>query len=46
VGANAPAAPKELSIPDQIQQLDALRQAGTISEAEFQAKKTELLGRM
>lgn len=34
------------SIPDQIQQLDALRQQGVLTEAEFQAKKAELLRRM
>ena len=34
------------SIPDQIEQLDRLRRAGTITEDEFQAKKTELLRRL
>jgi membrane protein YdbS with pleckstrin-like domain len=34
------------SIYDQIEQLSRLRDQGMISEAEFQAKKTELLGRM
>jgi uncharacterized membrane protein YdbT with pleckstrin-like domain len=34
------------SVPEQIQQLDALRQQGVLTEAEFQAKKAELLGRM
>lgn len=34
------------SIADQINQLAALRDQGHISEAEFQAKKAELLGRM
>lgn len=34
------------SIPEQIQQLDALRQQGVISEEEFQAKKADLLNRM
>lgn len=34
------------SIPEQIQQLDALRQQGVLTEAEFQAKKAELLRRM
>jgi membrane protein YdbS with pleckstrin-like domain len=34
------------SIYDQIEQLARLRDQGMISEAEFQAKKTELLGRM
>lgn len=35
-----------LSIPEQIEQLDQLRLRGVITEAEFQTKKTELLGRM
>jgi uncharacterized membrane protein YdbT with pleckstrin-like domain len=34
------------SIPDQIAKLDALRQSGAISDAEFQAKKSQLLDRM
>jgi membrane protein YdbS with pleckstrin-like domain len=34
------------SIPEQIEHLARLRDQGTLSEAEFQAKKTELLGRM
>lgn len=34
------------SIPEQIQQLDALRQQGVVTEAEFQAKKADLLHRM
>jgi uncharacterized membrane protein YdbT with pleckstrin-like domain len=33
-------------IPDLIAELDQLRKAGTISEAEFEAKKRELLGKM
>lgn len=41
-GAPDPAA----SIPDQIDQLDQLRRRGVISGAEFEAKKTELLGRL
>lgn len=36
----------ELSIPDQIDRLDDLRRRGVISDAEFQAKKTQLLDRM
>jgi hypothetical protein len=36
----------ELSIPEQIEQLDGLRQRGLISDAEFQAKKADLLNRM
>ena len=39
VGASA-------SIPDQIAQLGALRDQGVLTEAEFQAKKNELLDRM
>ena len=34
------------SIPDQIDQLDRLRQRGVISDAEFHSKKAELLGRL
>ncbi len=34
------------SIPEQIDQLDALRKRGVISEEEFERKKIELLGRM
>jgi uncharacterized membrane protein YdbT with pleckstrin-like domain len=34
------------SIPEQIEALDQLRLRGVITEAEFQAKKAELLGRM
>ena len=34
------------SIPEQIQQLDVLRQQGAVSDAEFQAKKADLLNRM
>ena len=41
-----PAAPVPGGIPEQIEQLAALRDRGVISEAEFQAKKTELLGRL
>lgn len=39
-----PAAPE--SIPDQIARLDQLRQQGALTQAEFDAKKQELLGRM
>jgi uncharacterized membrane protein YdbT with pleckstrin-like domain len=42
-GAPAAAAP---SIHEQINQLAALRDQGHLTEEEFQAKKTELLGRM
>lgn len=42
----APAAVPAASIPEQIAQLDELRMRGVITDAEFQAKKTELLSRM
>ena len=43
----APAAPAPSASPaDLLSQLDALRQHGVLSEAEFQAKKAELLKRM
>ena len=44
ISGGRPAA--EASIPEQIQQLDALRQQGVLTEAEFQAKKADLLRRM
>ena len=34
------------SIPEQIEQLDALRRQGTISDEEFETKKRDLLDRM
>jgi uncharacterized membrane protein YdbT with pleckstrin-like domain len=37
---------QEESIPDQIAELAKLRDQGVVSDAEFQAKKAELLGRM
>jgi uncharacterized membrane protein YdbT with pleckstrin-like domain len=37
---------RELSIPEQIEKLDELRQRGVISQAEFDAKKAQLLDRM
>jgi hypothetical protein len=37
---------RDLSIPEQITQLDELRKKGLIDDAEFQAKKTTLLERM
>lgn len=37
---------RELSIPEQIEKLDDLRQRGAISQAEFDAKKAQLLERM
>ena len=36
----------ELSVPEQIEKLDELRQRGVISQAEFDAKKAQLLERM
>jgi uncharacterized membrane protein YdbT with pleckstrin-like domain len=49
-GLAAPAAPAPAaaaaSIPEQIQQLATLRDQGTITPAEFEAKKSELLKRM
>jgi uncharacterized membrane protein YdbT with pleckstrin-like domain len=46
VGAVHGSQPTERSIPEQIEQLDSLRQRGLISDAEFQAKKADLLNRM
>ena len=37
---------RELSIPEQIDKLDDLRSRGVISQAEFDAKKAQLLDRM
>jgi uncharacterized membrane protein YdbT with pleckstrin-like domain len=37
---------RELSIPEQLEKLDELRQRGVISKAEFDAKKQQLLDRM
>jgi len=37
---------RSISIPEQIDKLDELRQRGVISQAEFNAKKTQLLERM
>jgi len=37
---------REPSVPEQIEKLDDLRQRGIISQAEFDAKKTQLLERM
>ncbi|HET6873572.1 MAG TPA: PH domain-containing protein [Acidimicrobiales bacterium] len=38
--------PAPASIPDQIEQLDRLRQRGVISDEEFAAKKADLLNRL
>ena len=43
--ATAPS-PPAASVPEQIEQLARLRDAGHITEAEYEAKKAELLGRM
>lgn len=37
---------RELSIPEQIEKLDELKTRGVISQAEFDAKKSQLLDRM
>ncbi|MHB8669998.1 MAG: SHOCT domain-containing protein [Acidimicrobiales bacterium] len=37
---------RELSVPEQLEKLDELRQRGVISQAEFDDKKAQLLGRM
>jgi uncharacterized membrane protein YdbT with pleckstrin-like domain len=39
-------APRDLSIPEQIDQLSELHQRGVLSDAEFARKKAELLDRM
>jgi hypothetical protein len=38
--------PVQATIPEQIEQLAALRDSGALTEAEFEAKKVELLARM
>ena len=45
-GATSAAAPGGPSIADQVNQLAALRDQGHLSEAEFQAKKAELIDRL
>jgi uncharacterized membrane protein YdbT with pleckstrin-like domain len=44
--APAPAAAPAASVPEQIEQLAALRDQGHITDAEYEQKKSELLGRM
>jgi hypothetical protein len=39
-------APRAATIPEQIAQLADLRDRGLLSDAEFEAKKAEMLGRM
>ena len=43
---NRMAGRRELSVPQQLEKLDELRQRGVISQAEFDAKKSQLLDRM
>ncbi len=45
-GAAAPPTQPDASIPAQLEQLDDLRKRGVITEAEFAAKKADLLNRM
>ena len=48
-GANeaaAAATAREMSIPEQLEKLDELRKRGVITDAEFNAKKAQLLDRM
>ena len=45
-GSGGSAGPGTWPITAQIEQLDALRRRGLISDAEFEAKKTELLDRL
>ncbi len=44
--ADRMAGKRDLSIPEQIEKLDELRQRGVITSAEFEAKKTQLLDRL
>jgi uncharacterized membrane protein YdbT with pleckstrin-like domain len=44
--ADRTAGQRELSVPEQIEKLDELRQRGLITNAEFDAKKAQLLDRM
>ena len=37
---------RDLSIPEQIEKLDELRQRGVVTEAEFEASKADLLDRI
>jgi membrane protein YdbS with pleckstrin-like domain len=45
-GAGAGPAPAAWTIPAQIEQLDGLRRRGLITDAEFEAKKSQLLDRL
>jgi uncharacterized membrane protein YdbT with pleckstrin-like domain len=44
--ASAAAGQRELSVPEQLEKLDELRQRGVLTQAEFDAKKAQLLDRM
>jgi uncharacterized membrane protein YdbT with pleckstrin-like domain len=44
--ADRQAGRRELSVPEQLEKLDELRQRGVITDAEFQAKKAQLLDRI
>jgi uncharacterized membrane protein YdbT with pleckstrin-like domain len=44
--ADRMAGARQLSVPEQLEKLDELRQRGVISQAEFDAKKQQLLDRM
>jgi hypothetical protein len=43
---NQPTPTAAQSIPQQIAELDELRKRGLLSDAEFEAKKQDLLGRL
>jgi len=40
------AGPRDLTVPEQLEKLDELRQRGIITWAEFDAKKQQLLDRL
>jgi uncharacterized membrane protein YdbT with pleckstrin-like domain len=44
--ADRAAGRRELSLPEQLEKLDELRQRGVLTQAEFDAKKQDLLNRM
>ena len=46
LGRASASASQPTSVADEIAKLDALRQQGVVTDAEFEAKKTELLRRM
>lgn len=45
-GQGRAAGQQQLSVPEQIEKLDELRQRGVLSQAEFDVKKSQLLDRM